>query len=114
MLMISINNTKIYNDANYNNTIYDNSDYDNLNNIIFIHILNITLIFDIFVLSSIMIKSSTFFYIENIISCCISGYIMYLIDEEKEIEYILIISLAMFIRTIYNFFHMLYKEYNKN
>ena len=41
MLMISINNTKIYNDANYNNTIYDNSDYDNLNNIIFIHILNI-------------------------------------------------------------------------
>lgn len=114
MLMISINNTKIYNDANYNNTIYDNSDYDNLNNIIFIHILNITLIFDIFVLSSIMIKSSKIFYIENIISFCISGYIMYLIDKEKDIAYMLIISLAMFIRTIYNFFNMLYKEYNKN
>ena len=114
MLMISINNTKIYNDANYNNTIYDNSDYDNLNNIIFIHILNITLIFDIFVSSSIMIKSSKFFYIENIISCCISGYIMYLINKEKDIAYMLIISLVMFVRTIYNFFHMLYKEYNKN
>jgi len=86
------------------------------NNTIFLNLLNITLIFDIFVIRS-LIDISTIYSpksIYNIFTGCVSIYTIIMIDNYKSIiEYIFLLSSLIFIQSIYYLCNIIYEDINK-
>jgi hypothetical protein len=86
------------------------------NNTIFLNLLNITLIFDIFVIRS-LIDISTIYSpksIYNRFTGCVSRYTIIMIDNYKSIiEYIFLLSSLIFIQSIYYLCNIIYEDINK-
>ena len=84
-----------------------------ISNTIILNLLNITLIFDIFVIRSLVdvstICSQTSLY--NVFTGCVSIYTVIMIDSYNSIlEYIFILSFLIFIQSIYYLCNIIYME----